>query len=123
MNKELEKTLQTILDKSIEVAEKTGEFVVEQAPLLLQEFYKWHIASAMLGILLGTFFAVCTYKGFKRLMFLEEKNSYADYDVFAYVLATIGGITSIVIFCVNTYDLIFILVAPKLYLIEYFMKD
>ena len=52
MNK-LEQQLGTILEKALNVAEKTGDFVLEQAPQLLQEFYMWHTSKFILGIILG----------------------------------------------------------------------
>jgi hypothetical protein len=45
---EVENQLAELIKKGIEVAEKTGEFAIEQAPLLLQEFYTWHIAKSVL---------------------------------------------------------------------------
>ena len=41
---ELEKQLSKLVEKGIEVAEQTGNFVIEQAPDLLQEFFRWHIS-------------------------------------------------------------------------------
>ena len=47
---ELEKQLAKVIEKAIQVAEETGQFVIDQAPDLLQEFYKWHIAKSILMI-------------------------------------------------------------------------
>jgi len=48
-----DEVLSKVVEKALIVAEKTGNFVIEQTPLLLQEFYKWHITESILGILLG----------------------------------------------------------------------
>ena len=48
-----DQVLSKVVEKALIVAEKTGNFVIEQTPLLLQEFYKWHITESILGILLG----------------------------------------------------------------------
>lgn len=53
MNEELQKQLAEVVRKSMAVAEKTGEFVLDQAPELLQEFYRWHLASEVMGVVLG----------------------------------------------------------------------
>jgi len=38
----IEELLKPIIEKALKVAEQSGEFIIEQSPLLLQEFYKWH---------------------------------------------------------------------------------
>ena len=42
--KKTDEVLSKVVEKALNVAEKTGEFAIEQAPLLLKEFYSWHIA-------------------------------------------------------------------------------
>ena len=133
---ELETQLAELVKKGIEVAEKTGNFVIDQAPLLLQEFYRWHIASAILGILFG----VIIYLIGRYLPFLwlhkEKPNKYSvnffgkwgtgdgiSRDPSAsWILFTITTLVSLIFIFINLYTLVFILVAPKLYLIEYFIK-
>ena len=58
---ELENTLNEILKKALEVAEKTGEFAIEQAPLLLQEFYMWHITESIILCLVGLIMVIEPY--------------------------------------------------------------
>jgi hypothetical protein len=48
-----DQVLSEVVKKALGVAEKTGDFVIEQAPLLIQEFYAWHTWSHILGILFG----------------------------------------------------------------------
>ena len=71
MNNKLEEQLSKVVEKSIGLAEKTGEFVIEQAPQLLQEFYNWHIAESIIYLLLGLFILVLpilfTVKNWKSL--------------------------------------------------------
>lgn len=111
----LEQTLSKILEKALNVAEQTGEFAMEQAPLLLQEFFYWHIANATLGLLLGFIIAIIINK-------IALKVSKHEEEEFVYYLINVLQFAPILIFCINLYDLVFILVAPKLYLIEYFVK-
>lgn len=121
--------LSIVVKKALTVAEKTGEFAIEQAPLLLQEFYNWHIWSNILGIILGLLLCFLGYK--IPFLFTTKESNYNDYKYFNrycddyffpylnFILFTISGV--IFIFpCI--YDLIFILIAPKLYLIEHFIK-
>ena len=54
--KELSKTdevLSKAVEKGIELAEKTGNFVIEQAPDLLKEFYQWRIISCIMWIVIA----------------------------------------------------------------------
>ena len=115
---ELEKQLSTILEKALDVAEKSGDFVIEQAPLLLQEFYQWHIASHIMGaclFIVPLIIFICFYK----------KAEWDYTDTFPEIMCIIFGVISavtIITSMVSMYNLVFIYVAPKLYLIEYFIK-
>jgi len=111
---ELEKQLAEILEKALAVAEQTGEFVIEQAPLLLQEFYRWHIAKYSLGIFLSLVSFVLIYK-FSKFMVKRTEDESA---------ILINGLSTFPLITITAfiYKLLFILVAPKLYLIEYFLK-
>lgn len=113
--KGIEKQLEGIIKKAIEVAEKTGEFAMEQAPLLLQEFYNWHIAKHSLLIVCSVLISVLIYKVACKIS--KETN-----DVFGFYIVQVFQTFPLVFGCKAIYDLLFILVAPKLYLIEYFIK-
>lgn len=131
--KKTDEVLSKMVEKALTVAEKTGEFVVEQAPLLLQEFYAWHIAKSIIGILIGILIIVVGYNLRKIWGKKVDKEYCKDWDeivlggyasenvstVMTIVFSLIGGL---VVISINSYSLIFILVAPKLYLIEYFIK-
>jgi len=130
---ELEQTLQRILEKSLEVAESTGEFVINQAPDLLRQFFTWHTIAAILGILLSVALMFITIKVVKIWGEKKETNyctfklfgKYYDEDgglIAAITVLVIFGTMSTIIFCVNFYQLCYILIAPKLYLIDYFVN-
>jgi hypothetical protein len=129
---ELEQTLQKILEKSLEIAEQTGDFVIEQAPDLLRQFFLWHTVEHIFGILLaGLIFFISTR--IIRLWGVAKEDNYHEskilgkwYDdeepaFFAYAVILCGAITSTVVMCTHVYKLVFLLIAPKLYLIEYFL--
>lgn len=130
---ELEKTLITILQKALVVAEQTGEFVIEQAPILLQEFYSWHIAKNVLSLLLFPTIYFISYKVFKYFGEKEKDNyktnkifnRYYDWEdvwpVFGIAAIIILGFVAVVKIFISIYNIVFIYVAPKIYLIEYFM--
>ena len=125
-----DEVLSQVVKKALSVAEKTGDFVIEQAPLLLQEFYAWHIWSDIFFILLAFSFI---FFGFKLpYLWLSKEKSHWDYTYFkrygdegavsAWVCFAIGNSIGVIMLIVNVYDLVYILVAPKLYLIDYFIK-
>jgi|SaaInl47_10m_RNA_FD_contig_41_1724374_length_730_multi_4_in_0_out_0_1 hypothetical protein len=116
--KELEKQLSTILEKALNVAEKSGDFVIEQAPLLLQEFYKWHTASHIMGACLFVIPLIL-------FIYFYRKADWDYLDSLNEILSVVFGVLSlcfIITSVINIYQLVFIITAPKLYLIEYFVK-
>lgn len=142
---EVENQLAELIKKGIEVAEKTGEFAIEQAPLLLQEFYTWHIAKSVLLVLtfiiakilvgrLGNLFSYADEnqlpKGKENHYYLKRDgkyyySSYSDGDSEQYGISITAKILSYGFFigvAIHIYRIAFIVLAPKLYLIEYFIK-
>lgn len=141
---ELETQLSKILEKALNVAEKTGDFAIEQAPLLLQEFYRWHITESILTIVICIIFFILfsrvqylwTFKELplnadERYYTLKGKRYYKKdytYDIlhpglFASILIKVVSYSLISCFLLpSIYKLFFILTSPKLYLIEYFIK-
>ena len=128
-----DEVLAEVVKKALTVAEKTGEFAIEQAPLLLQEFYNWHIAKNSLGILLGFIVIIIGYnlrkifgkkveKDYKKNWDEVIINGYASENVSTILTIIITGVFGLITLIISAYNLIFILVAPKLYLIEYFIK-
>lgn len=140
-----DEVLAEVVKKALLVAEKTGEFVIEQTPLLLQEFYQWHICKAIFMALscFGIFFLIQRLSNLlsfsdekmipeeNRKSYLKKRDGrfyyspYRDGNSEAYVFSIVIKIVSYFTFigvAVFLYDLVFILVAPKLYLIEYFIK-
>ena len=127
----LEEKLQPIIEKAIVAAEKTGEFVIEQAPLVLQEFYRWHLAEHIFLLVIGILLCSLMFIAKPFLPYEEEKRrsiNYlgkkveVDFGIPAYVFGLTSFLIGIIMFFVNLLPIIKILVAPKLYLIEYFLK-
>jgi len=109
----LEEQLAKVLEKALNVAEQTGNFVMENAPQLLQEFYRWHTWLAILGIILGLVIMTVIHLIIRRVYKSDE-------DPFIYIFE-IFQIIPLVFLGANIYNLVFITTAPKLYLIEYFI--
>lgn len=114
--KQTDEALAKLIQKGIEVAEKTGNFVIDQAPDLLQEFYAWQLWSNIAVILICIFSAFFINKAYKKVK--ED----IDDELLSALFGVIFFIFPFVFLLVSAYNVLFILVAPKLYLIEYFVK-
>lgn len=116
--KEIESQLAPIISKAIEAAEKTGDFVIEQAPLVLQEFYAWYTMKFILSIIF-TFLGVVLFGLITRWIWKQDSDDGGHYIV-GFFIGIVPAITLLGIMISSIYDLIFITTAPRLYLIEYF---
>jgi len=131
----LEETLVKILEKAMEVATQTGEFVVDKAPELLRQFYLWHLWENILTILLFPITLIIIYylyillskpmdDDFSKKNDIKIKDRYmGEFVSVVFYAFSVFLLLSIVIFTlIAIYDLVFLTVAPDLYLIEYFIK-
>ena len=131
MNNKLEEQLAKAIEKAMGVAEKTGEFVIEQAPELLREFYAWHIAEHCLIMVLSATAIIMPWIFKKVIPTCEDeldkmnffgKDVHMGFAIPGYIVGIGMAIFAAIEFCNHAMLLVKILVAPKLYLIEYFLK-
>ena len=180
----MNETLLKILEKSLKIAENTGEFVIEQGGDLLFEFFTWHTISHGIGALVGLAvlwlgFHLPTYWGSKekpeeikqrereveqleaalsnyfdrvnkmkaegkedkvwklhkpsRIDFFSCRDYhlpiqkfgrwYCQDGIWATILVrAIGFLLGVTIFIFQVKKFLYVMVAPKLYLIEYLLK-
>ena len=124
------KQLAEIIKKGLETAEKTGNFIVEQAPDLIRQLLIWKTVEYSVYVILGISLIIYFYRWTKKVSkeMKENEDDFEDYfmDSFANILITIGQlsllITGIILIAENLQDLIQIVFAPKIYLIEYSAK-
>ena len=120
--KETDQQLAEILKKGLEAAEKTGNFVVEQAPDLIQQLIVWKTCEYIFWILISIAFLFSVYKWHKSAMkrygdldgFIDEPEFFI-YCIYAIAVIVIFGIALFTSF----FNLLQILLAPKIWLIEY----
>mgnify|MGYP006174849981 CR=1 FL=1 len=131
MEKDWSSILKEIVLKGVELAEKTGSFAIEQAPDLLQQFYRWHLVSNIIYFVCGI--VILLLGRFAPNVWLEKKetgryihtffNKHGDDGVItAYIVFTVCTIWSCYLLFNSIYDIIYLLVAPKIYLINYFIQ-
>lgn len=122
MSNELDQVLSKAIEKGIEMAEKTGEFVIDQAPDLIQQFYHWHIAKESLVILVCITIAILFIKIWNKFF---DSDEYEELDEGAAIYLAFMVIILIISFIISIsalLELLQIIIAPKLYLIEYFIN-
>jgi hypothetical protein len=113
--------ISVVIKKALTVAEKTGEFAIEQAPILLQEFYNWHICANIFYIVLGLVLIIFGIWLSLKVKKYKDVNYIID-EPGPFFALFIPALIGLLVALPSIYDLIFILTAPKLYLIEYFIK-
>ena len=123
MNTETDKQIAEILKKGLEVAEKSGNFVIEQAPDLVKQLITYKTVETSICVLIEITLMYLIFRYFKYLYKKTNENSDFISDNGLHVGAII--ITSaliIFLFFVFIYDisnLIQLIFAPKIYLLEY----
>lgn len=128
----LENALESAVLKALDFAEKTGEFVIDAAPGLIQEFIAWktmhHIASIIMCIVIFLVikYAPCLF--FKK----QEKAGYEEASYFGYVgheipviifyiILGCWSLFAVIEIACSIMNLIKIIYAPNIYLMEYFL--
>ncbi len=129
--------LNEILQKGYELATKTGEFIIEEGTILIQQFILYKTIEQGLVVLIGIFFMIgvpliirksmskaINNKNY-RSIFLGKKTMVYEESP-QYFLSCVGVLLSfsggmITFFC-GLFPFIKVLVAPNVYLLEYVLK-
>lgn len=116
----LDASLAKVVEKSLILAEKTGQFVLDEAPDLIKQFLTYEAIENCFWFLVSLIIFIFTWRGI-----FSKKGRKWVYDNDLEMLYVLGGVLLIVfgIFMVDSLlDLIKIIVAPKIYIIEYFVQ-
>ena len=127
---ETDKQLAEVLKKGLETAEKTGNFIVEQAPDLIRQLLIWKTVEYSVCVIIGISLIVYFYRWTKKVAkeIKENEDNFEDYFVgsIANIFIAFGQLTFLIIGMIliaeNLQELIQIVFAPKIYLIEYSAK-
>ena len=123
MNTETDKQIAEILKKGLEVAEKSGNFVIEQAPDLVKQLITYKTIETSICVLIEITLMYLIFRYFKYLYKKNNEDSDFLYDnEFHFGGITITFVLSILCFFAFIYDisnLIQLIFAPKIYLLEY----
>lgn len=106
--------------------EGTKDFAVEQTPLVIKEVLYWGFAVETFEFLISLGILVFGIVLVKRAKTLGWYTKAENYDGESYAIALFGSWTTVVMGAVasviNALDPIKVVVAPRLYLIEYFRE-
>ena len=113
----------TAIAKALADVDATESFVVEQAPLLVQEILNWGFAENLIhGVLWGVFGAGLMYGTCKAVRFLDKSDN-RDSDIaisFVVIFGGGGSVLSLIGSFCYFLTMVKIIVAPRLYLLETF---
>ena len=127
MNTETDKQIAEILKKGLEVAEKSGNFVIEQAPDLVKQLITYKTIETSICVLIEITLMYLIFRYFKYLYKKTNENSDFISDNGLHVGAIITTfVLSIFLFFVFIFDisnLIQLIFAPKIYLLEYIAQS
>ena len=126
MNTETDKQIAEILKKGLEVAEKSGNFVIEQAPDLVKQLITYKTIETSISVLIEITLMYLIFRYFK---YLYKKNnedsdfiSDSEFHIAGIVITSLIGIFSFLAFIIEISNLIQLIFAPKIYLLEYIAK-
>ena len=102
----------------------TGELVKEQAPEVVRQILSYELYSSILWMAIPFVIIVaCVFIWVKVSVTIEKDQSSFSSDaalnMFFYILITVIIIISVFIFASNTMDLLKVITAPKLVILEY----
>lgn len=116
----MEELLKPYVEKALKAMEAGGEFIIDQAPELIQQFYAWHIASNIVWVTLSLTIAGVSFY-IIRTAYKNDDDWDVEYTAAAWVFGSAFFVIGTVMSVINILNLIKVLVAPKLYLIEHFI--
>ena len=125
MNEEIQSRITKYMDAIESSAQKTGEFLSEQTPLLAQEYLAWYFWSHCFFVVVVSIVFVLSLFVIrwlrKEYKIEEEKSNNSEVTGFitgCILVALVFSLGSLVFICVNIYEMIKVTVAPRVVLLE-----
>ena len=126
MNTETDKQIAEILKKGLEVAEKSGNFVIEQAPDLVKQLITYKTVETSICVLIEITLMYLIVIYFK---YLHKKNNEDSifiegnsFHIGGMLISLVVAIFMFIAFIADISNLIQLIFAPKIYLLEYIAK-
>jgi len=116
MDTNVQSIVNDILAKAIQTATATGDFLKEQIPEVVTQLLRWSIAEHAVWIVLSSIALIISWKFWK----FGKKLFTQDDSYFPIFFATTGStILPGICFVYHSLGLLKLLIAPKLWLLEY----
>ena len=126
MNSETDKQIAEILKKGLEAAEKSGNFVIEQAPDLVKQLITYKTVETSICVLIEITLMYLIFRYFKYLYKKNNEDSdfipENEFHGVGIIITSLIGIFLFFVFINDISDLIQLIFAPKIYLLEYIAK-
>ena len=126
MNSETDKQIAEILKKGLEAAEKSGNFVIEQAPDLVKQLITYKTVETSICVLIEITLMYLIFRYFKYLYKKNNEDSdfiiYDEFHIIGMIITSLMGIFLFFAFITDISNLIQLIFAPKIYLLEYIAK-
>ena len=127
MNEEAKKKLSEFLTKALDAAEKGGDFILEQAPLVAQEAVAYgrafHTSAVVVGVLVLVVGGIVGYRLVRRGLAALSEDNMSDGGFFSVLsgIVTLFFSLGMGVVQVNGHmsECLMAWFAPRLYLIEY----
>jgi hypothetical protein len=123
MNEKLQEQLTAIVDQLQVAIQTTVDFTAEQLPILLQEILRWGLAKNIILLVISStllLLSIHLIKIFSRIYREgKKKNSYSDDGAITLIFSSILAVVSTLFIVGNILTIAKILLAPRLYLLEY----
>lgn len=136
MNEELQKALADVINKASSGIDTASEFIVAELPEVVQQAMTWYMVESLIYFAIGVIMILSSYKviKFQHSLFYDDEGNlepwcrrhssttpFADLVILGIVIA--DAVVSVVAIClVFNITWLKILIAPKLWLIEYAAK-
>ena len=120
MKDDIVKQLEGVLPKVLKFVERSAEFVGDQAPLLVSEILNYNLVREGALSLLGLTFLVIGLWSCKEMRReYAKKEPICDKIGLLCAVTGLGVIVGTTMFCAHILDVAKVLVAPRLYVIDY----
>ena len=115
-------TMKPLIDQLVKMIQDGTNLVKDQLPEVARQILQWQTAKSIACIVLGI--ALLCITEYCRRLFLhwQLEKPYEEWRVAAVIVSGVGGIAGLVLTIGSMFDLLQILLAPKVYLIE-FLKE
>lgn len=145
MNK-LEEQLAKMIEKAISVAEQTGQFVLDQAPDVINQFLTWKLSYHLILVVVfltlvflipAIIKPIISRKNIDNIVEEDKSRWRKDFGrywlktysygedsdaLIGYKITRVVSLLFLIGVVINLIEVVYIVVAPKVYLIEYFIK-